>query len=826
MDKEFFNGMNLAEDISDEVFQAIVEGWEKVQDLISKEEFIQKFNEIKEEQSKGDIGFFDDKTYLDLVINPLLPEDADDEQETLGDVIQGNYVKIADVEPGHEGFNVIARVMSYSSPKYFTSRKGKQGKLCNMQIADNTGELRLVLWTENIKHLKHVKEGDIVEIINVECKEGYRGGKEFSLRPRSQLRAIDSSSPNYPTDIDSFPAYSETVTDIADLKADETVNVIGRLIRVPSPHSYESNGKRGKVVSLEIQDATGKTKYTLWNNDVKIVETLELHEGDVVKILNEEVRERNGEISLSHWNGRILKTEGEFDIPEFEEKFVSIANANEMEDVSLIGLVTKVMDTIEFDKQNGSKGYVKSVEISDHDGSIRVTLWGDDTKLNISKGDILKISGANIEHDDYSPSGYRVNTNWNTIIKINPEDDNPLFDSLREAASLLGPIPIEQISDMDEQEGEEVDILARLISLSDIRTFERDDGSQGYVRSAIFADASSHIRVSLWDEKAQAKFVIGRAYQIENARIRVNMYAVELNLGKMTRVIEVAETKVDLPPASELEESIYDLRKIEEVDEDDREIKILARIIDIQSPREFERQDGTKGIVGNMDIADETGYIRASLWDDKTQVPLSFGDAIKIQNPSVRYNGTTDQIELNIGVNTNILTPSAEEISKIPSIEELEKTLYESKLIEEIAEDDNNIIVEGQLIDVYGERPLMMKCHQCRNNLSQEDLDAGECSYCGNTTEEPDYLLMIPCRLRDESGEIQITFFNELASKLLGMTQDEIIKMYEEEEDFGFLEGKIENLEGLNVKVLADVDFNEFNEENRLNPRKIMESYY
>ena len=49
MDKEFFNGMNFAEDITDEDFQCIVDGWEKVKDSISKEEFIDKYNKVKEE---------------------------------------------------------------------------------------------------------------------------------------------------------------------------------------------------------------------------------------------------------------------------------------------------------------------------------------------------------------------------------------------------------------------------------------------------------------------------------------------------------------------------------------------------------------------------------------------------------------------------------------------------------------------------------------------------------------------------------------------------------------------------------------------------------
>ena len=161
---------------------------------ISKDEFIDKFNKFKEEYK--DASFFSDKDFIDMVVNPFTGEETKGEPVDTFDV--GTPKTIAEVEPGRQGFSVIARVMSISNPKLFTSRKGEDGQLANMQIADNTGEVRLVLWTENIKHLKHISEGDIVEISDVDCKDGFRGGKEFSLRPRSLLRAIDETSENYP----------------------------------------------------------------------------------------------------------------------------------------------------------------------------------------------------------------------------------------------------------------------------------------------------------------------------------------------------------------------------------------------------------------------------------------------------------------------------------------------------------------------------------------------------------------------------------------------------------------------------------------------------
>lgn len=821
MDKEFFNGMNLAEDISEEDFQYIKDGWEKVQDALSKDEFIDKFNKFKEEYK--DASFFSDKDFIDMVVNPFTGEET--KGETVSNFDVDTPKTIAEVEPGRQGFSVIARVMSISNPKIFTSRKGEDGKLANMQIADNTGEVRLVLWTENIKHLKHISEGDIVEISDVDCKDGFRGGKEFSLRPRSLLRAIDETSENYPDNIAEFPVYEENIISIADIVPDEKVSIIGRLIRVPTPHSYESNGKKGKVTSLEIQDKTGKIAYTLWNKDVKLINSLDLKEGDIVKILNEQSRERNGEISLSHWDGRIIKVEGDYDIPEYEENIIKIGNAQEIKDVTLIGIVTKIQDTIQFDRQDGTKGFVKSIEITDETGSIRVTLWGDDTKLKVAKGDILKVMGGNIEYDDYATSGYRVNTNWNTELRVNPEGNEDLAESLNEIANKLGPITIREVQD-HEVDGDEVDIIGRLITLNDTHSFQRDDGTTGFVRSGDIADSTGKVRISFWDEKAEASYGIGKAYQVENARTRLGMYEVELNVGKTTRVIELSDAESsDLPSFEELEEQIYETKKIYDIDEDDMNIKVVARILEIEDTREFERQDGTKGLVRNMTIGDDSGFIPVTLWDDKTNLPYDINEAIKIQNPRVNYNDMSNRVELSIGNSTNILQPSYNELTSLPDIEELQNILYTSKDIASLELEDRSVKIKGTFSDPFIERILMPKCPVCNRTL--EDEDEEECPHCGNYIDKPKYLLMLPGKLTDDTGEIQVTFFNELVEQLLDMKHDDIVALYEESEgDIGFLETKAMDLEGRTLELLADVTYNNYDEEIRLRPKKIFKNEF
>ena len=63
-------------------------------------------------------------------------------------------------------------------------------------------------------------------------------------------------------------------------------------------------------------------------------------------------------------------------------------------------------------------------------------------------------------------------------------------------------------------------------------------------------------------------------------------------------------------------------------------ITLIGRINKIYSTREFTRKDNTKGMVRNLEIIDNTGNTRVSLWDMKTKLieekSLQVGDVVKI----------------------------------------------------------------------------------------------------------------------------------------------------------------------------------------------------
>ena len=789
------------------------EKYDKVRDQISEEEFFQRMEKFRQQESENP--FMTDDSLADMVVGELVTEEV----EAITSEMDDDVKPIKDIEKGSRGTTIAGRVISISNPRSFKTRKGQSGEVCNLQLKDNTGEIRAVFWTQNMKLLKNVNEGDVIQIKDVDVKEGYTG-LEANLRPRSSVVHIDD-------DPSRFPAYEEIITNIVDIEPETKVNIIARIVRIPTIRTYEKNGKEGQVASLELQDGSGQISYTLWNKNVELIKDLGLEDGDTVKILQAQARSRpnrdgEDEISLTHWDGRIIK--GDYDVPEFEQEFSPIGDLSEQRDVSIIGIVSKLQDIKVFTrKTDNTEGKLRNFDVRDTTGDIRVTVWGDDTSLPINKGDIIKIIGGDVRFDEYTESQYSMNTNFNTQITINPQNLSiEQLDELEELRQDLHPTPIGEVELMDD-DGIEIDIIGRILSLEDIREFQRDDGEVGQVRSAMIADESGKVRLSFWNEKAQGAYEVGEAYRIENARTRMGLYSVDLNVGGAARIIRLSEEEASamfIPKLETLEKALYDKISIDEVEEDENDKIIIGRVIEIFEQRTFERDDG-EGLVRNIEIADDTGSVVVVLWNDDANKEFELGQAIKLQNPRFRYNDRTNRVEASVSSSTTILEPSESELEKLPSLDELMEMIFTQKSIESLYEDDTNVHIIAKIEEVGVDRTLLRRCPNCRAGVEESE-DEYVCDNCGYVFDEPAYTFMIPVRVDDGTGSIQATFFDNLAEELSGMTKEEVISTIED--GYG-VDEKLQDLIGYTIEFIANVNFDEYNETNRLNPKKFLKKY-
>ena len=102
---------------------------------------------------------------------------------------------IKDLQAKQGNANVIATVVSKDSIREF-QKFGKAGKVCNATIKDDTGEVKLTLWNEQIDS---ISIGDKIEIKNGYVNE-WQGEKQLSTGKFGSLEIIEKAAAEITTE--------------------------------------------------------------------------------------------------------------------------------------------------------------------------------------------------------------------------------------------------------------------------------------------------------------------------------------------------------------------------------------------------------------------------------------------------------------------------------------------------------------------------------------------------------------------------------------------------------------------------------------------------
>jgi len=85
--------------------------------------------------------------------------------------------------------------MEKEEPRTF-EKFGKSGQVCNVKVKDDSGEIKLTLWNEDIEK---VKVGDKIHLENGWCSE-YQGEKQVSAGKFGKIEIVESSKEVYTND--------------------------------------------------------------------------------------------------------------------------------------------------------------------------------------------------------------------------------------------------------------------------------------------------------------------------------------------------------------------------------------------------------------------------------------------------------------------------------------------------------------------------------------------------------------------------------------------------------------------------------------------------
>lgn len=92
----------------------------------------------------------------------------------LGISFENEKFKIDELTPGMRKVNLVAKVIRMFPVREFTTKKGEKSKVTNLILADETSNIRTVLWdTHHIELIEkgEVKEDSVVEIVNASMRE-------------------------------------------------------------------------------------------------------------------------------------------------------------------------------------------------------------------------------------------------------------------------------------------------------------------------------------------------------------------------------------------------------------------------------------------------------------------------------------------------------------------------------------------------------------------------------------------------------------------------------------------------------------------------------
>ena len=311
--------------------------------------------------------------------------------------------QVADVEPTMDEVKFIAKVVSVSDLRTFERDDG-EGRVVNVEAADETGSVRLAFWDEQAQSVADgaLGPGDVLRVKG-RPKEGYNG-LEVS---------VDKAEPDEDATIDVDLDGETTVESLTMGQSDVTLR--GLVLGTDSVRTFDrDDGSEGRVANLTLGDETGRVRVTLWDDKAGRAE--ELEPGTAVEVVDGYVREREGDLELHVGDrGAVEEVEGEV---AYEPDADPIAEVEIDETVDLAGVVRSTDPVRTFDRDDGSEGQVRNVRIQDDTGDMRVALWGDKADVDLAPGD--EVLAADVEVEDGFQDDLEASANWrSTVVVLN-----------------------------------------------------------------------------------------------------------------------------------------------------------------------------------------------------------------------------------------------------------------------------------------------------------------------------------------------------------------------------------------------------------------------
>jgi hypothetical protein len=198
----------------------------------------------------------------------------------LGINFENEKLKIDELLPGMRKINIFGKIITLFPVRTFKTQKGEEGKVLNFILADETSNIKVVLWdTNHISLIEkgEVKENDIVEISNASMRENEMHLGSFSEFKKSS-KGIES-------------VCTERIVKekkICDFRVGDQLSVRAFIVQSFQPKFFEVSKETGRkmteneraqgvptekraLINIVVDDGTESIRAVLFNENLSVL---------------------------------------------------------------------------------------------------------------------------------------------------------------------------------------------------------------------------------------------------------------------------------------------------------------------------------------------------------------------------------------------------------------------------------------------------------------------------------------------------------------------------------------------------------------------------
>lgn len=198
----------------------------------------------------------------------------------LGINFENEKLKIDELLPGMRKINIFGKIITLSPIRTFKTQKGEEGKVLNLMLADETSNIKVVLWDTN--HISLIEKGEIKENDYVEISNASMRENEMHLGSFSEFKKSNNQIDNVRTE----KIIKEKK--ISDFKIGDQLSVRAFIVQAFQPRFFEVNKETGRkmtesekeqgmstekraLINVVIDDGTETIRAVLFNENLSLL---------------------------------------------------------------------------------------------------------------------------------------------------------------------------------------------------------------------------------------------------------------------------------------------------------------------------------------------------------------------------------------------------------------------------------------------------------------------------------------------------------------------------------------------------------------------------